>query len=115
MNSGEELADRLTGSTEGDQVYIKTQEGNEYAGTVHKQTGATAHIQYGENQSLEVRVIRPDDTYLVLDQDGKSIVSESIEKGPNKFGDEVTTESTRMSFDEIVTEFKVSDEPLRIG
>ena len=115
MNSGEELADRLTGSTEGDQVYIKTQEGNEYAGTVHKQTGATAHSQYGEKQSREVRVMRPDDTDLVLDPDGKSIVSDSIEKGPNTFGDEVTTESTRMSFDEIVTEFKVSDEPLRIG
>jgi len=115
MTTAETLASRITNSTQGDQVYIQTEDGEEYTGSVYQQIDATVYIQDSENNSIEIRIIRPDDTVIVFAYDGKVSEDNGVTQGYNKNQTRVTNDSTKLSFDKIVTEYKVSSEPLTLG
>lgn len=93
-----------------------TNERVEFEGTVMSKRGATVKLQSDSRRMLEMRDIEDNETRdvsILLAVDGKEVSETKQREGEN--GGLVKSESTKLTFDYIVTVFDVDSQEQHIG
>lgn len=112
-----------SGTEAGDTVVLTAQDPDsgqkyDYQGTVVESIGATVRIQTTNGRMIELRAVKENDTgdmAVLLAVDGKEVGDTEETKGVNPDGVPIKKESTKLSFDYRVKEFKSESEELYIG
>lgn len=111
------------GTEAGDTVVLTAQDPDsgqkyDYQGTVVESIGATVRIQTTNGRMIELRSVKENDTgdmAVLLAVDGKEVGDTEETKGVNPDGVPIKKESTKLSFDYRVKEFRSESEELYIG